>query len=126
MSTPCKCIAADPILAFLCFGSTFLYFIHLLHVFCIKRFTPSEIFFRMMNAYAYRPDVIYFSHSSISMKRWLINNFHVLRFDIYVVPTLTLELMLPTPFYQNRLNHGSEFCLVNILTFSTCCVTAIF
>ena len=42
----------DPILVFLCFGDTFIYFIHLVtSVFCIKLFSASEIIFRMMNIF---------------------------------------------------------------------------
>ena len=99
ISTQCKWIGDYPILSFLCFGGTFLLFIHLImHVFCIKLFSASEIIFQMMNMFSYWPDVfIYFLHSWIYMRsrliklwvyiRILITNFHVLRFDFYDIPT---------------------------------------
>ena len=72
-STPCKWTVDDPILGFLWLGNTFLSFIHLLHLFCIRLFSPSEIIF---------------TNDEHVFLRILITNFHVRCFDIHVIPTI--------------------------------------
>ena len=97
---PCKWTVDDQILAFLWLGNTFLYFIEMLHLFCITLFSPPEIIF---------------TNDEHVFLRILATNLWVLCFDIYAIPTMF------TPF-----NHASEICLVNIFTFSAWGVTVKF
>ena len=58
--------------------------------------------------------------------RIVITTFRVLCFDIYVITYLwTFKLMDVYSINQRRPNHVSEFCFLNILTFSTWCITYI-
>ena len=102
-----------------------------------KLYSPSQIIFTDdVHVLIHTLCLNLFVHSSINMKSWLwvmsirilITNLNVLCFDIYAIPTLiNIEnnLCLYSIYIQRRLNHVSEMCLVNILTFWTWCVTVI-
>ena len=73
------------------------YLIHLLHLFCIKLFSPQEIILTiiMTRFHTYLMLSFIFALFDLYEKlvnqvmsiRILITNFHVLRFDIYDIPT---------------------------------------
>ena len=95
----------DPIFALIFWTKKALIFCNLLHLFCLKLISPSEIIF---------------TDDEHGFLKVLVTNLLILCFDIYAIPTMR------TPYYQSRLNLVSEICLVNILSFSAWGVIVIF